>query len=99
MNFHYFEEMSNIFNCQNCRSDENLIDCMNCSITTCLKCTKTCEICKRKYCIYCADDICTLLQKTKFVQYIDGVTNITNEPPSKGTFYKKHYFFYVCCHS
>lgn len=90
--------MSDFLSCQNCESEIDLIECNNCSLLTCKKCTITCEICKRIYCIYCADDICWIEERKKFCQMLEGVLHVTNTPPSQGAFFKSSYLFHVCCH-
>lgn len=83
--------------CQNCNTPIKVVQCQNCNIDVCMKCTILCFQCKKRYCIWCADDICHLKEKIKYVSVDEQVVNVTNEPPVDSAYQITTYVYYSCC--
>lgn len=83
--------------CQNCLTPIKVVQCENCSIDICMKCTILCFQCKKRYCIWCADEICHQKEKIKYICVHGDVIRITNEPPNQNPFQVTTYVYYSCC--
>lgn len=93
---HYYFMLSSR-RCENCTTRVKVIQCENCSIDICMKCTLLCYDCKKRYCIWCADDLCSQKERIKYVKINDQTIHITNEAPLLQPYQTTIYVYYSCC--
>jgi len=83
--------------CQNCLIDVYINSCENCSIDICLKCSGRCSKCQKQFCLWCVDDICSVLEVVKYGQVQSSILCYLDIRPLVGEYFTTSFVIYVCC--
>lgn len=86
-----------IIKCENCSSLQLLKRCQNCTLVVCPKCYITCDRCRVRYCIFCADEICWSFEQEEYLVFEEDVMIVKHNKPNDENYFTTYVKYTVCC--